>query len=320
MSRFKRSKHRGSKRAAILITAAGVILAVILVGPWIGATASRKASSLATQAQDETRSGNLNQAVVDLEVGSALSPSNHQIIQQLADLYVRRNEPDDAIRTLKRLPKGEGNLQIAKLQRQSGRLDQALSMLNEAIKSRPSNQLLRAKSEVQLEQGREDEAAASAKEALNYQTANAETQIQLGLCYALVNKTDEQAALRSSVSSSETSQALEQAQSGKTALAYLLYSRGLLRSSERVLKNIATLNTPATRLLGRINLTLASNDPSRINQAETYLIKAALADPANLEGHQLLQQVYQKEGKTAESTHQTDLIQQLQSGKVQAAS
>ncbi len=314
MSRLKLSDHRFRYITIGSLLAAAGFLAYI--GPQIGQLAARKATNLASQAQIAINAGDHDRAIIDYEVASRLSPSNHQILHQLAELYIKDDRPDEAIAILKRLPVGESGLQIVTLQRQTGRLDAALKTVNDLIDDKATSALLTERFKIQLEQGRGDDAISSAEQALDYGLGNPAAQLQLGLCYAVGERNDKLATLMVSVSSPETLQALKQAQTGKIPLAYQLYAQGLLRSPKTILIKAPDLNAIDLTLLGRIELTLGRNDSSQVADAKQTLQKAIHIDPANLQAHQLLQEAYLKQGDTEEAKNEADLIGQLQSGKI----
>ncbi len=292
---------------------ASTAVALEVVIPAIKLQAANKAQTLARQAQKESIT-HPNQAIIDYRVSLVLSPSNHQIVQKLSELYLRQNRPDDAISVLQKLPKDEGGLSIALVQMQTGRLSQAAKTLDGLDGS--DARVLIAKSRVLLEQGKTGEALASAIRAQAFDATNGDTQVQLGLCYAIQGRNSELNALISSVTDQNALQALKEAQLGKTALAYELYSRGLLRSSRKILINEPSLNANQQLLLGRISLILSSNDKSKLSEAQNWLVQATQNDPANAEAHRLLQTVFLKIGDHEKADRQGQLVEQLESGKV----
>lgn len=306
---FKQPKFNHTFLALLLTV--GVGIGIIL--PAALTLASYRAKILAARAQKEA---NLhpNQALIDYRVANTLSPTNHTINQNLAALYVKLNRPDDAISTLQKLPIGESGVQIATVLRLTGRLEQAQKILNELNNAKPEVLLL--KSQILLEQGSTKEATLAAQQALKFYPASPRSQLQLGLCQAVGEQTTDLNDLIATVVSPQTLQGLKQAQQGKTALAYVLYAGGLLRSSKAVLLKQPDLYATELQLLGRINLELAKNDPSKLPDAQTALIKATQADPANLDNHRLLKQVYDKMGNKDKAAHQENLLKQLESGKV----
>ncbi len=312
MRKLKLSKNPKFNRLVVLF----VVLMVFgfeVVGPSVGYIASRKALTLATQARKEA-AVHPNQALLDYKVASILSPSNHEFIHNLADQYLKLNRPDDAIATLKRLPKWDSGLQIVDIQRRSGRLEQALKTVGTLDASNPK--VLMAKSQVLLEQGKALEAISAAQQALNLASQDISAQLQLGLAYAAGDKDTDLDLLMGSVTSPQALQVLKQARQGKTALSYVLYDQGLIRRARTILMSQPDLASSEQRLLGQINLILSSNDPSKLDEAKSALVKATLSDPANPEAHRLLQQVYTKMGDKDKAAHQGDLVQQLESGKV----
>ena len=314
MSKSKRSKPRKFKlvvTALLLLSSVGLALAGLVLSGYFAHQAIR----LSQNAQVWVAKGKISHAIVDLTVASWISPTNHQAIQQLGDLYLLENRPDDAVQALKRLPKGESGLQIASLQRQMGELAQSIKTLDDLMKGNPTAGLLTSKSQVQLEQGSANDAVVTSEQALSY-AQDSRTQLQLGLAYAVGEHDDKLVTLIASVTAPETLQALKQAQSGKIPLAHVLYATGLLRSSERILVAQSNLNPTDHTLLGHIELILSANNHTKLAEAVAHLEKATHQDPANQEAHRLLQQAYEEQGNVDGSTHQAELVRELETGKI----
>lgn len=297
----------------IIIGVSALIALLIIVATPIS---NARAAKLVAQAQTRLSQGDTTQAIADFQVATILAPANHNYKQLLASAYLKANRPNDAARELKTLPIGESGMQIVTIYRQSGQLKQAGKVLEDVLQANKSQAALIAKSELELEQGRGDSAIIAARTALAIDTHNPEAQVQLGLCYAVNNMTVRLNDLIGSVTSPRALHTLKQAKQGKPALAYQLYSSGLIRSSRAILINQPQLMVPDQVLLGRINLILAPNDPPKLKEAETALAKAAQTDPANLESHKLLREVYLRQQNTAAALHQADLINQLETGKI----
>lgn len=291
-----------------------VLAAAVL--SFLGISANQRASQLIYKGGEATANQDFRSAEIDYKLALTLAPWNSQAIRQLADLYIRLSRPDDAIAMLKRLPALQEGTKIALLQRQSGQLDQAATTLNGVIDRRPSSELLVALSEVRLEQGRVKDATSDAEEAYRLSPQNSSAQVQLGYCLAVGGNADKLAVLLGSVTAPEALKTLKADQTGKIALARELYASGLLRSARAVLKSQPDPSAYSLRLLGSIELSLAGNQLSYLADAQHNLESAAISDPANLEGHQLLLQAYQKQGNAAAAAKQAELIEQLKSGKV----
>lgn len=313
MNKSKPSKPRTSKR---LIVGGSIVILILGSLLLLRYRAGVVATDLAHKAQTAAAKGDFDTAITDYQIARTLQPHNQDTIQALADAYLKANRPDDAIAMLKKLPPGEGTAQIVDLQLKTGQLEAADQWITSLKGITPTTDILTATSKVRLEQGRVGEAINSAEQASKLDAAKPNVQLQLGLSYALGGKADQLGRLIPSVGSPATLQALKQAQTGKSPLAYALYASGLLHSSRSIL---ASLSDPAATdqvLMGKIDLILAVNDTSYLKTAQTDLKKAVAIDPANLEAHQLLREAYLKQTNKAEADQQTNLIEQLQSGKI----
>jgi tetratricopeptide (TPR) repeat protein len=309
MGKFKLFKnHKFNIAVGISLASIAVLFEVVI--PTTVAHANKKAHILLTRAQRES-SVHPNQAIINLRVAHTLAPSNQTIIQHLADLYVKQNRSNDAIKILKKLPKEENGLKIALIYLQTGQLTKATHALSALNEAEPN--ILLAKSRLQLEQGRVGEAANLASRALSLDPTSAQYQIQLGLCYIIAGQLATSTHL---LSSSEALHSLNRAQLGKTALAYELSSQGLLRSARSVIITKTELTAYDHLILGRINYSLGQNDSSKLGEAQNNLVKATQADPANIEAHRWLEKVLIKTGDIDGAKKQQELIKQLESGKV----
>jgi len=312
MSRSKQSKTKSSHLRILLVSA---ILTAELAA-FVGISATERSSQLVVTAGQKAAGSDFRSAELDYKLALTLTPWDTRPIHQLADLYVRLDRPDDAIAMLRRLPSSEAGIQIALLERQSGQLDQAATTLNGLIARRSTGELLVALSEVRLEQGRVNDATSDAEQAYKLASGDSAAQIQLGYCLAVGGNADKLADLIVSVTAPEALKTLKAAQLGKSPLARELYASGLLRSARTVLKTQPDPSSYSLRMLGSIELSLARNQGSYLSDAQNDLESVTTADPANLEGHQLLLQVYQKQGNVAAAAKQADLIERIKSGKV----
>lgn len=300
--------------AAVAVLAASVGTALLV--PYLKLTLQRRATDLLTSGQAAEKAGNIKRAEVDYQLAGFFDSGNRKAMSDLANLRIAQGNIDAAISTLRQLPKGESGLEIAQLQRRSGRLNAALLTLNDAILDKAGADLLAEKSRVLLEEWRVSEATEAARQAVSYGLTDDQASLQLGLCLAVDGKITDLPGITATVTDPAALGDLQKAQQGKSQLAAVLYARGLLRTAERVITSEQTVSASEYRFLGQIEATLAVNDPKHWTAARDYLEKATHTDPAKLEGHQQLKQAYEKTGDSDKAALEQELIDRLVSGKV----
>ncbi len=305
MNRSKSSiKFVLASALALCLTA----LITVLAAPGIGSYFRSQSDRLATEARAAEPS-DPHKAAVRYQMAAFLNPGNHAILKSLADMYIRLDQPDSAIAALRQLPLREEGIAIADLQMRSNQLSAALETLNEMINDRITEEVLVAKSRVLLEMDRGGEAATAASDATSYALNDTAAKLQLGLCQLIL---DDEAAYQTTIASlsgSEAARTLQNAHAYKLALARELYADGLLRTSERILSNLDTSATERYLLLAKIKL--AQGDTTA---AHDQLIRATKLDPANIEAHQMLEELLLKIGDDTGADEQVKLIKSLQGG------
>ncbi|MFI5240333.1 MAG: tetratricopeptide repeat protein [Candidatus Saccharimonadia bacterium] len=314
MSKSRQSKHPKAK--TMLRWGVGLIIIVVIFSPLVIYLANNRAVSLVLSAKQALKTGDIDQELLDYQIASWLAPRNQQIIQLLASAYASAKRPDDAIKTLERLPNGGGGSEIISLTLATGQLKLGETLAKQITKSSPSASNWLARSKIELESGDTIQSLSSIKSALAMDPNNQASQIQLGILYAVVNNNDLLTKLISSVSSVEVLRDLDQIKTGKIPLAYFLNSQGLLRSSRTILLSQTNLGARDQYLLGEIDFVLSPNDSSKLAESESYLIKSTHQDPSYLPTHSLLYTLYQKEGNSDQAQLQLDQIKALTTGKV----
>jgi Flp pilus assembly protein TadD len=275
--------------AILILVCAGAWFA----SPYIRAHRDRKVTALLAEADQVART-DIRKAAANYHVAAFLKPSDHSILQHLADLYVELDRPTDAIGVLRQLRIGESGLRIASLQLQTGDLDASLSTLERVIKDKRRAEAYLLKSRVLLEKGDLATATQAARDASNYDLANSEALPLLAACQALENKPEGLKAYPTSI-----------------LLARYLYASGLPRSTERYLAAQKDLNNEGWLLLSQARISLKS-----FGEAKTSLISLLANDPANLEARKLLKSVYEKLGDTEAAKIQHQQIEELEQGRV----
>jgi thioredoxin-like negative regulator of GroEL len=290
-------------------------LVTVLEAPGIGNYFKNQANDLVTSAKAAEHS-DPNQAAVDYQMAALLQPNNHGIITSLADMYMRLDQPDDAIATLQQLPFDEAGDRIADIQFKSGQFDAAHDTLTTLLNEHVTANRLIAMSRTLLELNRGGEAAKAAKDAVAYSLSNQAAYEQLGLCQLVNNDESEYQTTLAALGSTQAAQTLETAHAYKLALARELYTQGLLKTSERVLDSLDTTATERYILLAQIKLSSVKPSVSDLNDAHDQLVRATKLDPANIDAHKLLEEVLLKQGDESDADAQAKLIKSLQTGLV----
>jgi hypothetical protein len=132
------------------------------------------------------------------------------------------------------------------------------------------------------------------------------------LADTLATRTPDVTALIPRLTSPEAAQRVRHAQVDKVTLAYELYATGLPRSSSALLTPAPT-SFERNLLLGRIRY--ATHSPADLAEAADFLASAIALNPAGLEAHQLLANVYRDRKNFAAANQQDSLAVRLQAGK-----
>jgi tetratricopeptide (TPR) repeat protein len=304
------SKMRKREKAGIV----GGIVLVGLVATFYGLRYTPAYRGQAHALVAEAAQADAKTAIADLQVAHFLYPADQSTVQKLADLYIKQNNPDAALKTLDDLPIEKGGPQIAALQRQMGDLKGAETTIYNTLRAKRSAEAYLEKSKILLEKGEGSGAIYQAEQAEQLSSTD-ETQLQLGLTYLVEGKTEDVHKLIVRMKPVEALQTLHRAELGKYQLGTALYTRGLLRSAQSVLA-ADEANPASLRLAGHIALDLAPSDTGQWGKGRGYLEKAAVLDPANLEGHEMLVKVYSHLKLTDLAKHQQELIDRLKSGRV----
>ncbi|HSH31730.1 MAG TPA: tetratricopeptide repeat protein [Candidatus Saccharimonadales bacterium] len=308
------SEH--NKFKLILVSSLALAATTLAAGlPAAHAHIGQRADDLVRQA-DAVATSDPKMAAVNYRMASLLQPTNPEIITKLADAYLSLNRPDEAVKTLRRLPKGEGSAKIADIQFRSGQFEAAVATLDQLLKDKQLPATLTAKSRALLELDRADQAIEAAKQAVSYGLGDDQAALQLGLSYAASGKSQELAALISSLRPLAARQTLETAQAGQVTAAKILYAQGLLRSSQRILAKTPVLNSEGYLLLAKIELAQREPNQSELTAAKDHLVKGLAIDPGNLELHRTLKDVYRQLGDQAGFERESDLVNQLETGKI----
>jgi thioredoxin-like negative regulator of GroEL len=297
----------------LLITTAALALVglvAVLAAPAIGSHLNTQADRLVHEAM-AAEGGNPQAAAIRYEMAAFVRPGDHTILNRLADMYIRLDQPDTAIAVLRRLPKMEAGDRIADLQLRSGQYQKALDTLTDLLSTQASSNRLVAKSHALLELDRGAEALQAAKDATAYALSDSAAKRNLVLCQLVAGDEAGYQAAVASLGAAEPAGAIQSAHASQIALGRELYALGLLRTSERVLNSTDSTATERYVLVAKIKLVL-----NNLPEAKDQLVRATKLDPANIDAHKLLEEVLLKQNDEAGANEQAKLVKSLQTGQL----
>lgn len=274
MSNSKRSS------AKFWLLAVGVIIvtsaALAFLWPLVRTQAVSQSRSLMSQA----RQTNGGEALSDYQLSVWLNPNNHTARLGLAQAELSANEPAAALVNLGQA--GEG-----------------------AVVNRVRVQAL-----IETFQYR---SAATAAAKLSAEPHPSDADLLLAaLANQLSNNTLAVPPLLARLSSPEALQAASRVQAGKLALAEVLYSTGLLRSSNEIL---ASLPSSYQRDLLMAQIYYTWGGTLNTSKATALLLAAASQDPANPAPRQLLVTIYRDNNQFTLADDQQSLLNKLSVGQ-----
>lgn len=231
-------------------------------------------------------------------MAAVLDSHNSSYQNSIANIYLKRQQPDAAINALRELPRGEGIPRIASIQLAQQRYDDAIRTLNGVFG--PVAAVTRAKCYSEMGEG------SKALSALASATGDEAAVLQ-----AAIELSEERATSGRSVSSPQAVKAVQRMRTNKLAVAQELYARGLLRTAGRVLKAIPDESSEKYLLLANINLAIMPATSSQLEIAKTAATGGVHLDPSNRALHIILRDVDRKLGKTDEATKEEALIKLL---------
>jgi hypothetical protein len=229
-------------------------------------------------------------------------------------MYIRLDQPDDAIAALRQLPFGEEGSTIADLQFKTGQYAEAHDTLQDLMNDQITAERLIAMSRVLLELDRGGEATKAAKDAITYSLGDTAAQQQLGLCQIILADEAGYQASVSTLGTSDAARTLQSAHAYKLALARELYAEGLLRTAERTLDSMTDTPTERYTLMAEIKLGRVKPSDQDLADAKDQLARATKLDPASITAHKLLEEVLLKQGDDTAAAEQAKQIKALQAG------
>jgi hypothetical protein len=285
---------------AILAYAAALAVGTLSANPLVN-YAHDQAASYASDAAHQTTAAT---SLLELQTAQVLDPGNASYRQQLADRYVSQGDLNQAVSVLGST--GGERVRKASLLVRLGKADAAIT----AVQGVTGTDAAVVRSQAYLEEGR----GASAQSAVQDLTSD-NALVQLALVMAVNGKTSDVVELIPQADSATTKQRLRRIQSGGVALAQELYASGLYQTAERVL--VLTPDSSAkSGLLAHVWLSKQPVTHQNLLAAQTAATLGLELDPANLPLHSLLQDIDSQLGDQTGATHQQQLINQLQSGKI----
>ncbi|HEX7259559.1 MAG TPA: hypothetical protein VF272_01355 [Candidatus Saccharimonadia bacterium] len=298
------SKSRQASKFAVL--AVGTYAAAMVVGvmatPLSSTYIAQRAADYAMTARNSSEP---SQQVGNYRLALALDPGNSTYRSELADTYIKQNNPSGAINALGNTV-GE-RVRKAGYQLSLGRYEQA----KRSIASLKSPEAAIIRSKIALEQGGDQKAYQAVIAARN----DAE-RLQLGLSYASANMNDDITKIFPLMGEGESKRRLQRAQSGGVALAQELYKERLYRSAERILAKAGESGAKYL-LLAHVQMNLPENDDQvKLEAAKNSLKQGIKRDPANLTLRLLLVEIYHRLEDENGATRENQVIQRLKTGKL----
>jgi tetratricopeptide (TPR) repeat protein len=305
----KRSRRWLLVSVATFAFAVGVV--ALSVGPILSAAHSQ-AVKLGSQA-DGLQKTDPDKALLDYRMAHMLDPGNATYILHMADLYLARQQPDDAIKALMQLTPEQAGERVADIQFKSGKFEDAIATAQVLINLGHSQAyLVQARSYLELNQL--DNAQAAAKKAQADSTSREEGVVLETAATKLAGR--DSSISEGAVSSPERLSQLQNIKAGELPLAQSLYSLGLLNSSQRVLMSLAANNTQVLVLLADIKLAEQPTSQGHLLAAVDYLRQAIAVNPSDVELHKQLKAVYSQLGNSDGVKAEDGLINRLQTGNI----
>jgi predicted Zn-dependent protease len=249
--------------------------AFVAIWPVAQTTRKTQAKKFITEASSVTPA----EALTDYQLAIWLDPSNEVGYLNLAQIQVATGQSARAVNTLSRA--GEGT------------------------------QAMKLKVRTLLELGRYSAAADSSLQLARTGRSDSD-HLLAATAYMLAGRTSELALLDTTITSPDALQRLLRIEFGNLPLAKELYAVGLPDSSRALLLKLP-VSFERNFLLGQISYQMHSS--TELVAASKYLATAASLNPADLNVHQLLAQVYQNMGLATDSMAQISLIKRLQNSR-----
>lgn len=297
-------------RLLALLAFAGIGLVWSQVKPVVDHQRQTRAASLAGEA-DLLKNSDPEKSISDLYLARAFDAGNHDYSNRLADLLLVANRPDEAISGLARLPQGESAQRIAQIQFDERDYKASLHTLAGLVDSNDVAVFnLQAKNYLELNQM--ENAIKSGKQA--FDTSSDQGALILGLGYLIAGDRTAFDVFKPSVTSTEALGRLQRAGSSNTALAQEAYDLGLVNCVGRILEG-SLANSQAYTLMAEAKLATKPNQTALKDLVST-LGQGIDKDPGNLLLHELRLEAAQKANDGGVVSHEQQLIEQLESGRV----